>query len=130
MTKLSASLPKGQANGLEEIAAELVNDPKQPHVLIVVVDCKSIVDDVDSGDRLPTARIRQLEVVRDEDARHAIRLLSRATMERTGQTVLDIETEDSIQALFDEAGITEESVRKDADGDPDGPDQSDDPDRE
>lgn len=128
---MSGTLPKGQASGLEEIAAELVSDPKKPHVLIVVIDCKTIQDDVDSGDRVPTARIRQLEVVRDDDARHAIRLLSRATMERTGQTVLDIDLEDAVRELFDEAGVEESDQAELAvDDDPDGPDQSDDPDRE
>lgn len=56
--------------------------------------------DQDTGDTLPTARIRRAEVVRRQDLKEAERLVRRALEERSGTTVLPMELEDEITAAF------------------------------
>ena len=99
MTKLSSSLPKGDANGLRALARHLIDDPATGRIIIAVVDCKSITTDMDSGDVQPTARIRHVEwVQQDEDV--VRRLLTRAMEERTGKAVLPFILEEDLRVTF------------------------------
>ena len=43
------------------------------HVVIALVDCKRITTDVDSGDTAPDARIRRVEVIREDKDRAAVK---------------------------------------------------------
>jgi len=77
-TKLKATLPKEiGANGLHVIRRDLLNAPATPQVLIVVVDCHRIIDDLDDMIRTPVARILRIEP--ETDADRAAALLARAT---------------------------------------------------
>ncbi|MEI8081660.1 MAG: hypothetical protein WCI74_07430 [Actinomycetes bacterium] len=97
MTKLSASLPEGTANGLGLIAVELAKLPDVRHVAIVVLDCKQILTDVDSGAELPTARIRRIEVIKDPAHVDQLEdILRAAHMQRHGVTHLPV-----TEPLFD-----------------------------
>lgn len=98
--KISGKLPKGDADGLSHLAGALTENPHKVHVAIVLLDCKSVTTDQDSGDAIPTARIRRAEVVRREDLQQAERLVRRALEERSGSTVLPMELEDEITAAF------------------------------
>ena len=99
MTKLSSALPKGDANGLGPLARHLIEDPACGRIIIAVVDCKSITTDMDSGDIQPTARIRHVEwVQQDEDV--VRRLLTRAMEERTGKAVLPFVLEEDLRVTF------------------------------
>lgn len=98
---LSSKLPGGDANGLGAIAPQLVTNPKKVHVLIMLVDCKSVTTDNDTGDTIPTARVRRVEsITRAEDLKQVERFVRRAMEERTGQTVLDLDLEDELTAAF------------------------------
>jgi hypothetical protein len=57
MTKLSPALPKD--NGLDAILDELLQDPLARRVLIAVVDCPTITEDTETGDRDAKVRIRR-----------------------------------------------------------------------
>jgi hypothetical protein len=98
--KISGKLPNGDGNGLARIVADLVENPRKVHALLVLVDCKQVVTDQDTGDTVPTARIRRAEVVRRQDLKEAERLVRRALEERSGTTVLPMELEDEITAAF------------------------------
>ena len=50
MTKLGSSLPKGEANGMQALARQLIDEPEKVHVVVMLVDCKKITTDVDNGD--------------------------------------------------------------------------------
>lgn len=100
MTKLSPALPKGDGNGLDAIARELVDEPHGLHVVIAIVDCKTIVVDNDTNEHEPTARLRRVEVIRGDDKEHAQRMMRRALEARTGQTVLPLDLEDELRAAF------------------------------
>lgn len=104
--KFSGRLPKGDANGLAPIAAELLDCPETVHVVLALIDCSKITVDVDNGDRVPTIRIRRIEAVQNADDRDRLRmLLEREFERRTGKTVLPFELEMDVRAAFtDESG--------------------------
>lgn len=99
MTKLSSALPSGDSNGLSSIARQLIDNPRDLHVVIAIVDCKQTKTDHDTDEREPTARIRRVEVVAQSDREHAQQIMRRALEERTGQTVLPLDLEDELRAL-------------------------------
>lgn len=116
--KLQSQLPKGEPNGLGEIEAALVRNPKGMHVVIAVVDAKQIIADADTGMVEPTVRIRRVEVIGKEDAREAERLLRRALERRQGDTVLPLEIEDEIAEIFENLDRETGEIRSE-DGDAD-----------
>lgn len=101
--KLSSSLPKGEANGLAAIARQLAERPEDVHVLLVLVDCSRITTDTDTGDVVPTARVRRVEAISDPaDGRTLRKLLRREWERRTGKTVLPFELEEDLRIAFGE----------------------------
>jgi hypothetical protein len=100
MTKLSSSLPAGDGNGLDAIARQLIDSPSTLHVAIALVDCKRTMTDTDTGEIVPTARVRRIEIVGSTDIDVAQQIMRRALEERTGQTVLPLDLEDELRAAF------------------------------
>lgn len=100
MTKLASGLPKGEANGLAALARQLIDQPEDVHVVVALVDCKKISTDIDTGDVEPTARIRRIEAVLNEDHPQANKMLRRALEKRTGKTVLPFDLEEDLRAAF------------------------------
>lgn len=100
MTKLNAALPKGDGNGLDALARQLIDQPHDVHVVIALVDCKKITTDNDDGTVEPTARIRRIEVVSQEDRDIAATMLRRALERRTGKPVLPFDLEEDLRAAF------------------------------
>lgn len=101
MTKLSARLPDMERNGLGSIASTLASVPHQTHVVIAVIDCKSITTDMDSGAVVPTARIRRIEVVPTDRYTVAERLMREAIEDRNGSQWLPIEDlDDEFKHVF------------------------------
>jgi hypothetical protein len=101
MTKLNTALPKGEGNGLGAIARKLIDDPHDVHVVIALVDCKSTTTDNDTGEIVPTARIRRIEPITDDDREVAAKMLRRAMERRTGKTVLPFDLEEDLRAVLD-----------------------------
>jgi len=101
MTKLASSLPQGDANGLVAIARALIDEPRRVHVVVALVDCKKTTTDNDSGEIVPTARIRRVEAIGGEDLKLAQKMLRRALERRTGQVVLAFDLEEDLRAAFD-----------------------------
>lgn len=105
--KLSSGLPQGEANGLAAIASELVDMPEKVHVIIALVDCSKITSNVDSGDVIPTARVRRVEAITDPEDGHRMRQLLRRQYERrTGKTVLPFDLEDDLRSAFGDGPST------------------------
>lgn len=101
MTKIASSLPGGDANGLTAIARQLIDNPHDIHVVVALVDCKRITTDNDSGEIVPTARIRRIEALADpEDMALSQKMLRRALERRTGKTVLPFDLEEDLRAAF------------------------------
>jgi hypothetical protein len=120
---MSPALPKGETNGIDVIAAQLVNEPETVHVIVALVDCSKMTTDVDTGATVPTARIRAVEAFPGKTADAAeIRRLWRRALERrtrTDQTELPLELEQALDALEpaepDQPGPTAADTQ---DGDP------------
>lgn len=98
---VSGNLPGGDGNGLSAIVSDLVRDPKKLHVCICLVDCKKVVTDADSGDVVPTARVRRIEVITDpDDMKLGENLMRRALDRRTGREALPYDLEEEIRGAF------------------------------
>ena len=83
---LSGALPAGDANGLAAIAQLLVEQPRRMHVVVALVDTKTIRRDVDDDTTTATVRVRRIEVITNKDDQATMRrLLMRAFERRTGQ---------------------------------------------
>jgi hypothetical protein len=69
----------GKNNGLVEIARALVETPKQTHLVIAVVNSKTLTTDVDSESRQPAVRVIAIEPILDDaDAATAVEIMQRA----------------------------------------------------
>jgi hypothetical protein len=96
--KLASKLPDGDRNGLSAIATAMVEHPDKVHVVVALVDCSKLTTNTDTGDVVPTARVRRIEVMRDvEDGRRLRQLLRREWERRTGKTVLPFEMEEELR---------------------------------
>jgi hypothetical protein len=100
MTKLAANLPHGEGNGLTALARQLIDTPHDIHVVVALVDCKKVTTDNDTGEIVPTARIRRIEAITDSDRELAAKMLRRALERRTGKTVLPFDLEEDMRAAF------------------------------
>ena len=87
--KLSSSRPENEDDdGLSVIANDAVDEPGIPHVIIAIVDTKTLTTDMDSGAVVPTLRFKRLEVVPLEHREAAYAMFSAAYADRTGQDEL------------------------------------------
>jgi hypothetical protein len=98
--KLASLLPKGTANGVGPIVAELCRNPENLQVVIAIVDCKAVTTDTDTGDVIPTMRIRRIEAVTGTDKGPVRRILRRAMERRTGRVELPFEIEQDLTVVF------------------------------
>jgi hypothetical protein len=111
----SGALPKGDANGLSPIIGPLIDKPHSYHVVLAILDCAKITTNNDTGEVIPTARIRRIEAVLPGDLESARRLMDRALEKRTGRTMLPMDLEDDLRAAFE--GIDPRTGEKPDSGD-------------
>jgi len=98
---VSGKMPSGDGNGLVAVLSELVREDKAQFVTIALVDCKTVKLDKDTGEKIPTVRIRRIEVVLDAgDMKVARRLMERALSARTGQETLPYDLASEIDMAF------------------------------
>lgn len=98
---VSGNLPAGDGNGLNAIIPDLLEEPGGLHVAVVIINCKKITRDTDTGESIPTVRIRRIEVIsEDEDKRVCERLMRRALDTRTGREALPYDLEAEISDVF------------------------------
>lgn len=112
--KISGTLPKGDANGAAAIAADLIAEPHRFKVILAIVDCKKVTTDNDTGEAVPTARIRRVEPVLPQDLPQAEQIMRRALEHRTGRVVLPMGLEDEVRIAF--RGIDPSTGEKREDG--------------
>lgn len=97
---LGGTLPADDRNGLTALARRLIGNPEAVHVVVALVDCSRITRKIDTGDEVPTVRIRAIEPIGEHaDAKEMRRLLRRAYERRTGKTELPLELERELDAL-------------------------------
>ena len=119
MTSLSGNLPKGDGNGLTAIVDELIKDPRQMHIVIAIVDCAKVTQNTDTGETIPTARIRRIEVCKGEDASLAENLMRRALDQRTGREALPYDLEEELRGVVDAPWPDRENLDESEDEDTD-----------
>lgn len=101
---VSGKLPSGDGNGLVAVMSDLIRDPQKQHFCICIVDGKKVTTDADSGETVPTARLRRIEPILDEDDRKLAENLMRRTLDRrTGREALPYDLEAEIRAAFPES---------------------------
>jgi hypothetical protein len=98
--KIGGQLPKGEGDGLSVIAGDLIRDPHRLRVIMCIIDTRKVTTDFDSGDVIPVARIRRVEVVGGEDLSVAQQLMRRALEKRSDKTVLPLDLEDEMELAF------------------------------
>jgi hypothetical protein len=92
--RLSSALPgNDDINGLDHIAAELVEHPEKLRLVLAWVDVSEVRDVTDTGARVPVVRWRRIEPVGDaNNAPQELRDMAlRLYEERTGKTPLPID---------------------------------------
>jgi hypothetical protein len=97
---ISGSLPQGDGNGLASIVSDLIRDPKKFHITIAIVDTAKITTKPDSGEVIPTVRLRRIEVIGEADLKVAETLMRRALDKRTGRETLPFDLEQDLRAAF------------------------------
>lgn len=105
---LSGRLPKGDANGLGVMARDMIRDPEQVHAVILLIDTTRLITECDTGECIPVARIRRAEAISDADLKEAQRLIRRGWEKRAGDTVLPLELEDDLTAIFKDVDLSKE----------------------
>lgn len=94
VVKLSSRMPGDfETNGIDAHAARLVEHPDDLLVCVVWVDTQRVVIDTDSGDKIPTIRVRRIEPLGEVgDVSAAIRdAVQIAVRTRTGRTPMPFE---------------------------------------
>lgn len=93
--KMAAALPdhKSRRNGLDDLARLMVEDPDQPLICVVVLDCSKTEIDHDKATKTPTIRVKHLEPMLNRDEQKvATELLTDAYKRRTSEQ-LELEYE-------------------------------------
>jgi hypothetical protein len=100
--KMAGALPKGERlNGLLQVAGDLVTAPWDVRVAVITFDVQKVTRDIDSGEVVPTIRVRRIEVIDEpSDGNRLRQVLRRAWERRTGEDVLPIELEDELNSAF------------------------------
>lgn len=98
--KMAGKLPKDvDQNGLEQLYSDLVRDPRQSRVAIVVIDTAKITRDIANYETVPTVRIVAIEPVDGDDSGKLRAMLQRAHAERTGNLELPAEWESVLSSM-------------------------------
>lgn len=98
--KMSAGLPQDlEDNGLYVLKRQLIAKPGDQHVIVAVVDCKSVTRDYADGSITVAMRVLAAEAIGERDEETARRLMRRAKETRQGATVLPLQYESDIDAL-------------------------------
>lgn len=81
VAKLKATLPRGDGNGLQRLAADMVKDPAKVRVGIILFDTVSVNSKTHDEITEAVAGIRRIEVVTLADEAFGLRSLLRAIYE-------------------------------------------------
>ncbi|AYD87401.1 hypothetical protein SEA_VALENTINIPUFF_107 [Microbacterium phage ValentiniPuff] len=93
--KINSALPKGEADGLSSLEAQMLKKLK-PVVALVILEPTVIDEDVKTHEKSLKVGIRRIEALIPEDIETATRLVQRAFEARTGDATLPIELENDI----------------------------------
>ncbi|WP_020385941.1 hypothetical protein [Kribbella catacumbae] len=95
--KLAGRLPGStENNGLLSVVQELIDSPKADRMFVIWADVLKITEDVETGDHVPTLRVKRIEPMGEVDAAsQALReLVMQAAEARLGHTPLPFDETD------------------------------------
>jgi hypothetical protein len=92
--RLTATLPKGDGNGLRDTAKDLLNDPRTIRYAVIAYDVARIIDDLDAGTDTAAVRIQRIEPLAGKPATAAEKLLLNAATARLGDAALHFGDDD------------------------------------
>lgn len=117
LVKLSAALPGDfETNGIDALQGELVESPKDLRLSVIWHDVSKVTKDVDTGDLIPTLRVRRIEPLGEVgEVSDAIRnAVQEAIEKRTGRTPIPFDIAEVVEGMFpdpDQASIDDELGR-------------------
>jgi len=94
VVKISSKLPgDAETNGLDSTVDDLVGDPSSLRVAVLWYDVHHVTVDTDSGNHIPTIRLRRFEPIGDPStvAPGVREAVAKAMEERTGHSPLPFE---------------------------------------
>lgn len=100
LVKLASKLPGDfEINGLDPTVDELIDDPQTLRAGFVLYDVTKIVRDADSGEEVPTIRVRRFEPLGPaDDVSEAIRTAYFDAVEkRTGRKALPLDVSEIVE---------------------------------
>lgn len=114
LVKLSSKLPGDvETNGIDQHAQDLIDDPKAVRIAVVWFDTQKVTTDTDTGDEIPTVRIRRFEPLGiADDVSKSIRAeVQKAIEARTGRTPLPFDVIDVDEQRFSDPlpGVDEDA---------------------
>lgn len=117
--KTNALLPKGDVNGLNAIAAQLVAEaqrkaPRRLRAALILFDGRRASVDTDTGEWTVTLRVRRAELILSDDMPAAEKLIRRSSEDRLGATVLPLDLEKEIETAFKELNLDQPDPDEDA----------------
>lgn len=96
---LSGAIPGNDLNGLIPLAKNLLDDPAEVRVAIVLLDVSKITTKVDEGHSMPVVRLRAIEPITDPKISAEVRkVMNDIYAGRTGKQELDLEYDHSYDA--------------------------------
>jgi hypothetical protein len=101
VVKLSSKLPgETEINGVDAMVDLLTKDPETLRVGVVVFDVSKVEHDTDTGDDIPTIRLRRLEPLSNVDNMdpQLRALVDAAAEQRTGKKALPFEQVEVLDA--------------------------------
>jgi len=111
--RLSSKLPGDvETNGVDALADALVKDPARIRYGVVWFDAAKVTEDTDSGDVIPTMRVRRIEPIGDADAvlPELATIVEDAVRARTGRSPIPfaiVEVDDDVDP--DQLSLIEET---------------------
>lgn len=100
VVKLSTKLPGDfETNGLDAHVEDLVENPETLRLAVVWFDTQKVVVDTDSGNHIPTVRVRRFEPLGEaDDVSAAIRdAVQAAVQKRTGRTPIPFDVAEVLE---------------------------------
>lgn len=120
--KIASKLPDTSRNGLIAAAPEMIDNPGQLRVALVVLATTGVEEDFEKQTVTAKTQIRRIEVVTGDDLAVAKKLLLRAADLREGKDVLPYATEEEIETIFASFVADDTIPGVDGDGDEGGAD--------
>lgn len=102
--KLSSKMPGDfETNGIDAQAGHLVDEPDELRIAVIWYDTQKVTIDTDSGDHVPTIRVRRIEPLGTADAvSSAIRdAVQEAVGKRTGRTPIPFDIGEIVEGGYD-----------------------------